>query len=201
MSVTKTAGGVLLALLNITGSAAPTIGTPVANASSIGVAWSVDFGRLSTTAFTNSPYIILQGSNSASPLGTGDWVDLDVWQPAIGSSVAGLALTTLSSSGSKTLPMSNTTGYAVQNIVFINDTTFANSEFARVAAVTASTSLTTWENLVNGHAVTTTTVYNQAEIYASDASFNYNSYRVIVDSSNNAVNFAVQARLNYTNLN
>jgi hypothetical protein len=193
VSYNKTAGTVLIALQNIAGSAVPLVGGSTAEAGAILVSWSVDFGRRSSTIFTNAPYITLQGAKASSPTPS-DWVDLDVWQPNVGATIITQAIT--SNTSGSTIPMTTTTGFAIQQFCYIDDG--ANSEWFEVAAVTASTSLTSREALTNVHA-SAINVYSQAEFYAADVSPNYAAYRAIVDNSNNAINIACRVRMNVVN--
>lgn len=154
----------------------------------------IRLGRTTSSAFTASVNIRIEASPASS--GNTHWHQLQPqFVSALGSSVAAQALTVASLVGDKTLSMAATTNFAVGDIVYIDDTVdITKSEFGRVASVASGSSITLEEGLTYAHAVTTTTVYDQAEIYYAQIDCqDKGRIRIVIDGSGAAQNFAVDA--------
>ena len=91
--------------------------------------------------------------------------------------------------------MTDTTGFAVGDVVYIDNGTIGNSEWGRVKAVSANTSITIEDNLVN--AQTGATVYDQAQIFrAVDINLRaIGRIRVVVDNTGTGQAIAVEAHM------
>lgn len=160
---------------------------PTTNLSSVSI--MIHLGRLTTTAFTSGVNFRIETSTKSS--GNGHWYPITLFTSPLGSSIATEAVSAAAAAGQAVIPMADTTGFAVGDIVYIDNPTTANSEFGRVAVVTTNTSITLEDNLL--FAQTTSTVFDQAEMYY--ALINTDSFerlRVVVDGSGAAQNFAVE---------
>ena len=114
---------------------------------------------------------------------------------AAGSSVGEEVVSGAALADQNVILMASTTNFAVGEAVFIENTTFANSEFGRIKVVTTDTSVTLEDNLENVQ--TGATVRGQAEFKAPviiDVSAAYR-LRVVVDGSGTTKNFAIDAQL------
>lgn len=114
--------------------------------------------------------------------------------PAVGSSVGEEAVSGAAFAGQKVILMVSTTNFAVGEVVFIENTTFEDSEFGRIKVVTTDTSVTLEDNLENVQ--TGSTVRGQAE-FSTPESFDVNAkrIRVVVDGSGTTKNFAIDAQV------
>lgn len=165
----------------------------VASAFSAGL--YIRLGRVTTSAFTASVNIRIEASPTSS--GNTHWHPVNGAQftSALGSSVASQALTAASVVGDKTLTMAATTNFAVGDLVFIDDTVdVTKGEFGRIASINTGVSITLEEGLTYAHAVTTTTVYDQAEqYYAQIDCQDKGRLRLVIDGAGAAQNFAIDA--------
>lgn len=105
------------------------------------------------------------------------------------------AVSGTAAAGQPTLNVASTTGFAVGQVVFIRNTTPANSEWGRIKSMVANTSITLEDNLL--FAQTGSTIRNRAEIpnaIALDLT-PIKRLRLVVDGSQFTQLFAVRARL------
>lgn len=158
------------------------------NATSVSV--TIHMGRQTETAF--SAGINFRIEMSPAPSGTGNWHTITQFTSALGSSVGSQAVGAAgAAAGQKVIPMTSTTGFAVGDMIFIQNATLANSEFHRITVVTTNTSITIEDNLQNAQP-STSTVYDQAEsYYALIDTSSIKRLRIVVDGSGAAQNFAV----------
>ena len=114
---------------------------------------------------------------------------------SVGTSVATEVVKGACAAKQDAVGMESTTGFTVGDVVFIENTTFASSEFGKVKKVTAGTSVTLEDSLVN--AQTGSTVFDQAEI-KTPVIIDVRSaarLRVVVDGSGAGQNFAIDAQV------
>lgn len=100
----------------------------------------------------------VQGTPDAT--GTRRWQDLAVFQSQV-TVPEPEAITGTQASGNQTLTLASTTNLASGQLILLKNTTIANSEFARIKTLVASTSITLMDAITN--AQTSSTLYNQAE--------------------------------------
>lgn len=90
--------------------------------------------------------------------------------------------------------MASTTGFVVGDIIYVDNGTIANSEWVRIKTVTANTSVTLEDNLVN--AQTGATCYAGAEICAFEIDFlPVKRARVVVNACNTGQAVALEVEL------
>lgn len=160
---TKTIQTALLSLQSVA-SAAVVKSSALATAGTLAAAVYIHFGRRIATALTVGAIIRIEGS--AKDSGDGHWFVLGGAQfitniAAVGSE----AVSGTCSSGQAVIGMASTTGFAVRDIVFIDNGTIANSEWGRIKAVDANVSITLEDNLVN--AQTGANVYAGAQFFSA----------------------------------
>ncbi len=151
-------------------------------------------GRTETTAFTLPAIIRIEGSPSTS--GDADW-------QAIASLVSGTAaaesenMTATEPIGETVLAVASTTNLAYPDVVFIEHTTFGNSEFRRINKITTNTSVEIEDGLANEQ-TNASVIKDQADIFPPLVLDMLESgakrLRVVVDGAGAAVNFAVEVK-------
>jgi len=114
----------------------------------------------------------------------------------LGSSVADQAVNGTVAAGATVITIADTTGFVAGDVIFIEHTTPANSEWARIKSISAGVSVTIEEALIN--AQTGATVFDQAEIYAPvsvdlKGLAGAGRVRVVADGSGGGQAFAVEA--------
>lgn len=151
----------------------------------------VRFGRRSATAAGAGVNIRLESSSAAS--GDNTWFPFAIFTTAFAACEAE-ALTGTVSSGQKVLTLASTTNLTAQDVIFIDNGTIANSEWGRIKSISANTSVTIEDNLVN--AQTSSTIYDAAEIY-SPVAFPEGSVRIraVIDGSLFTQAFAINVEL------
>ena len=149
------------------------------------------FGRRSATAATAGVNIRLESSSASS--GNNTWFPFAIFTSSFAACEAEAVSGTVSS-GTNVITVASTTNLAAGDIVFIDNSTAANSEWGRVKSIVSNTSITIEDNLVN--AQTGSTVYDAAEIYfpvsIPDSAVRI---RVVVDGSLFTQSFAVNVNL------
>jgi hypothetical protein len=94
--------------------------------------------------------------------------------------------------GATAITVASTTNLAAGDLIFIDNGTIGNSEWARIKSISLNTSVTVEDALVN--AATGCTIYDSAEIYAPVAiPEGAARIRCVVDGSLFTQAFAVQA--------
>ncbi len=189
--ILKTIQGSIVALQNVTVAPRVVTSSDINVTNYLSATIFIHLGRLTTSAFTAGVNFRIESSAASS--GNGQWYPATIFTSPIGSSVASQAVSAAAPAGQKVIPIANTAGFAVGNIIFISNPVTGNSEWARVTTVTLNTSLTVEDNLINDQ--TTSTVYNQAEMYlATIDTTSMVRLRVVVDGSGSAQNFAVEVK-------
>lgn len=117
------------------------------------------FGRCAAAALTTGCVFRVEakGDDSAAA-----WFPLATIQTRI-AAVESEAVSGTVNGGQAVVTVASTTNLTAGDIVFIRNTTPANSEWGRVLSVSTNTNITLEENLTN--AQTGATVYDDAEIY------------------------------------
>lgn len=153
----------------------------------------IRMGRTVTDAHTAAIDLRIE----LSPDRTGNrWAPYKVpSDPGVGSSVAEQAISGACLAGQKVIAMTDTTGFVAGDVVFIENTTMKLSEFSRVKVISANTSITIEDDLVN--AQTGSTVRDQANISKPEIVDVKSSarLRVVVDGKGAAYNFAADAQV------
>lgn len=151
----------------------------------------IRLGRLTASGFTAGVEFRIEVSPD---LEGNRWLDIATYVSALGSSVADQAVNGTCAADQNVIAMASTTGFVVNDIVYSDNGTVANSEFGRIKAVSANVSVTLEHNLEN--AQTGATVYDQAEFYTCfvDAR-GINRLLVTVDGSGAGQNFAAEAAI------
>lgn len=110
----------------------------------------IKVGRQTSTAFTSgSPNIRIQGSLKSS--GADQWTDLAVYQPQVGSSVAGTTANGAISANASTFVVASATNIAAQDLLMLGHTTDTTKyELIRVKSMSGTT-VTPVHNVVNAH--------------------------------------------------
>lgn len=105
------------------------------------------------------------------------WITV-VELPAKGTTPDTEALTGTESAGDTVLECASTTGFAVEDELYIQNGTLANSEWAKLRSLVANTSLTVMEGITN--AQTSSTVWNDASKFIVSLDLNaVESFRVV----------------------
>lgn len=159
------------------------VGSDTAVTTTIGAAILIHFGRCSSTAFTVSPTFRLEGK--FKNVAQGFWGVLQPYTPQLGASLTAQAVNGTCNAAQNVIPLASTTNFALQDIVYIKNTTIGNGEFGRVKSIVANTSITLEENLNN--AQTGSTVYRAAEMYVTQLDLtSVTDIRLVVDNSANS---------------
>ncbi len=149
----------------------------------------IHFGRRATAALTSGVRIRVEASSQSA--NDGYWFPLASFTTGT-AAASSITPSGSAASGQKVISTTTTTGFSVYDQVYIDDTTIANSEWGRVNIVTASTSITLIDNLIQTHA-TTARVYNQAEFYTAQLDLTaIGRIRVVYDASNSGQATAIE---------
>lgn len=120
----------------------------------------VKFGRRAATALTAS--INFRVEISYDNAGN-TWNTVKTLSTQLGSSVADQIVNGAVVAGATVITMASTTGFVPGDVIFIENTTPAKSEWARIKSISSNVSVTIEEGLANIQ--TGATVFDQAEIY------------------------------------
>lgn len=152
----------------------------------------IHFGRRAATALTVGAQIRIEASSKSS--GDGHWYPLFVFTTDT-AAAADEAVSGTCSAGQAVIGMAATAGFVVGSIIYIDNSTIANSEWGRVKAVSANASVTIEDNLL--FAQTGSTVYGQAQIFrAVDINCRaIGRLRVVVDNTGTGQAIAVEAHM------
>lgn len=188
---TKTQGTSVLALQSVA-AAAVLISSAQSVTTAIAATLFIHFGRRAATALTIGAQIRIEASSKSS--GDGHWYPLFVFTTDI-AAASDQAVNGTCAAGQNVIPMTSTSGFAVGDIVYIDNATIGNSEWGRIKAVSTDVSITIEDNLVN--AQTGATVYDQAQIFrAVDINCRaIGRLRVVVDNTGTGQAIAVEAHM------
>ena len=157
---TKTNQGDLLALQSVAASSV-VVGSAVSVATALGGACYVRIGRRSATAAGAVCNVRLEASFSNSV--NNSWFPFAILSGDFAACEAEAVSGTVAS-GTNVITVASTTNLTAGDIIFIDNGTIANSEWGRVKAISANTSVTIEDNLVN--AQTGSTLYDSATIFS-----------------------------------
>jgi len=157
----KTASGTLLALQSVAASSVA-LGTDVDVSGKMGGLVYIRFGRRSATAAGAGANIRLEASFATS--GNNTWFPFAEFTTNFAACEAEAVSGTVAS-GQKVITVASTTNLAAGDLIFIDNGTIGNSEWARIKSIVSNTSVTVEDDLVN--AATGCTIYDSAEIYAA----------------------------------
>jgi len=120
----------------------------------------IKFGRRAATALTASINFRVETSPDSSG---NTWNTHTTLSTQLGASVADQIVNGTVAAGATVITLADTTGFVAGDVIFIENTTPANSEWARIKSISGGVSVTIEEALIN--AQTGATVFDQAEIY------------------------------------
>jgi len=121
----------------------------------------VRYGRRIAAHTLTSANIRIEASHATS--GDNSWYPLAIFTTAF-AACEGEAVTGTVAAGQKVITVASTTNLTIGDLIFIDNTTIANSEWHRITSIVGNTSVTVEDNLVN--AQTGATLYDAAEIFA-----------------------------------
>lgn len=148
------------------------------------------FGRRSASAAGAGCNIRIEASFKTS--GDNSWFPLATFTSQF-AACEGEAVSGTCNSGQKVIGAASTTNLTAGDIIFISNSTPANSEWARIASVVTNTSVTVEDNLIN--AQTGSTMYDTAEIFAPiPVPKQVLRLRAVVDGTSFTQNFSVQVK-------
>jgi hypothetical protein len=145
------------ALFAMAASAAYALGASVDLSALYPSAFHIDYAPTAETAATVAAKAIVQLSSNTS----GDEHWSDYYTVSAGLDTAASEVTSgTEAAGATLIEVASTTGLALQDAIFFLNTTLGNSEWARIVALSANTSITVEDALT--YAQTDGTIYNKA---------------------------------------
>lgn len=179
----------LLALQSVAASSV-VISSAVDVSTKMGGAIYARFGRRSATAAGAGVNIRLEASFASS--GDNSWFPFAVFTTAF-AAVEAEAVSGTVNAGTNVITVASTTNLTAADVIFIDNGTIANSEWGRIKSISANTSVTIEDNLVN--AQTGATMYDGAEIYAPVAiPAGVARIRAVADGASFTQAFAIEIR-------
>jgi len=189
MATFSKSAGTLLALQSIAASSVA-VGSAVDVSAKLGGLIYVRFGRRAATAAGAGCNIRLEASHSANA--DNSWYPFAIFTTAFAAAEAEAVSGTVAA-GATAITVASTTNLTAGDVIFIDNGTIANSEWARIKSISANVSVTVEDALVN--AATGCTLYDSAEIYAPVAiPEGASRIRCVVDASLFTQACAVEAR-------
>jgi len=144
-----------------------------------GASFFIRFGRRSASAAGAGVNIRIEGSFASS--GDNTWIPLAIFTTNFAACEAEAVSGTVNS-GTNVITVASTTNLTAGDIIYIDNGTIANSEWARIKSISANVSVTIEDNLVN--AQTGATIYDSAEMYVAQLDLSsIGRVRVVVDGS------------------
>lgn len=163
-TISKTQGTSLISLQTLA-TAAVIVGSAQDVSTKLAATVFIHVGRTATTALTNGVKIRVEASAKSSL--NGFWFPLAEFITAVTASTTTATLTTGTTAGDTTLPMTATAGIVIGDLVYIREAGGeTNSEFGRVKTVNTNTSVVIEEGTLYNHTVTTSLVWSKAEFFA-----------------------------------
>jgi len=146
------------------------------------------FASRSTSSGTAGVNFNIQGAVNDPPV-AGKWDRLATL--TTGFAAANTQTTGTEAAGSTVIEFGTTTGFVVNGYVFFANGTVANGEWHEIKTVTAATSITLKEAIVN--AQSTVAIYTQGQILTAIVDVStYNDIRIEVDGLARTQNYSVQ---------
>lgn len=135
----------------------------------------------STTAHTGTKVEVQVSSNSS---GDEDWHELVSFLTSVGTANSEVPSDNIDATDT-TITVASTTGYDADEtrMIFIEDTTVADSEICLLVSHVADTSITVQDGVTNAHIAATTVMYNIVDTYVIELPFSANRVRVIYDNT------------------
>lgn len=168
------------------------MGTAVDVSTRLGGLIHVRFGRRAAAAAGAGVNIRLESSSAAA--GNNTWFPFAIFTTNF-AVVEAEAISVDEAAGQTVLSVASTANLAAGDVVYIDNTTRANSEWLRIVSIVANVSITVEDPLVNAQP-TTAIIYDGAEIY-SPVSIPEGCVRIraVIDGSLFTQAFAVQVFL------
>ena len=181
--------GTLYALAS-TAASSVSLGTPLDVSTKLGGLVYVRFGRRSATAAGAGCNIRLEASHSASS--DNSWYPFAIFTTAFAAAEAEAVSGTVAA-GATVITVASTANLTQGDLIYLDNGTIGNSEWARIKSIVLNTSVTVEDALVN--AATGCTLYDSAEIYAPVAiPEGASRIRCVVDASAFTQACSVEAR-------
>ena len=190
----KSVGTSLLSLQSV--SSNTVVISSVEDVSTKFAAWvTIHFGRRATTALTEGMEFRIEGSSKSS--GNGHWHVLAAFKTMIAAAESEAVSGTVNS-GTNVITVASTTNLTQADLVYIDNSTIANSEWGNIKSISTNTSITIEDNLIN--AQTGSTIYDQAEMFNALIDLSaVTRLRLVADGANTGQAVAVEAFINYLN--
>lgn len=187
-SLSKTQGTSVLSLQSVASNSV-VLGSAIDVSSKFGATVFIHFGRRSNTALTEGMEFRIEGSSKSSA--DGQWFPLAVFKTKI-AAVTSQAVSGTCNAGQAVIAMASTTGMTVQDIIYIDNGTIANSEWGRIKSLVVNTSVTIEDNLVN--AQTGATVYPSGEMFVAQLDLTaVGRIRLVANGANTGQAVAVES--------
>lgn len=134
----------------------------------------------------------IEGSMKSS--GDDQWFPLAEYTSGT-ATPASEAVSGTEAAGATLIEVASTTGLELGDIILFKNSTIANSEFSRIKALVANTSITIIDGLTN--AQTGSTIYDQGEFWTPVIDLlNMTRIRLVADASNTGRSVVVEAYMN-----
>ena len=190
----KTVGTELLALQEVTAGTV-VVSSELSIAPVIACWLTIHFGRVVATALTGPVRFRLDGRVRGT--GPGYWFPLfEAWSGTTACEAE--ALSGAEIAGATVLEVASTANLTVHDLIFIKNTTIANSDWQRIRAITTNTSVTLEDpdGLRNAQS-SASTLYNFAERFSELIDLSaVETVRFVCNGASSGVNFAVEVVIN-----
>lgn len=142
---------------------------------------TIHLGRTSTNVFQSGINFRIEASSATS--GDGYWFPVTIFTSALGTGTGSQNVNGTAAAGQKVIPIAATANFSVGDIVYIQNTTISNSEFGRIAVVTANTSITLEDNLRFSQPATSIVTSKSEMYYALIDTSAIERLRIVVDGT------------------
>jgi hypothetical protein len=179
-TISKTQGTSLFALATVA-SGAVGLGAAADVSTKLAATVFIHVGRTIATALSNGVKVRVEGSAKSSL--DGFWFPLAEFVTGVTVSTTTATLTTGTTAGTATLPMTATAGIVIGDRVYIREAgAETNSEFGRVITINTNTSIVLEDGTLYNHTITTTKVWSQAEFFVAQLDLTaIGRIRVVID--------------------
>lgn len=183
----KTQGVSVLAIQSVSGSSV-LISSEVDVSSKFQATLFIRFGRQSASSGGSGANIRVEASYKSS--GNNSWIPLAIFTTNF-AAVSDEAVSGAVAAGTNVITVASTTGLTAGDLIFINNVSIANGEWARIKSISVNTSVTVEDNLVN--AATGGTIYDAAELFICQLDLrSIGRIRVVDDASSFTQGHAIQ---------
>lgn len=149
----------------------------------------IHFGRRATTALSEGAEFRLEASAKAS--GEGFWFPIASFKTAVATAESEAVSGTVSA-GATVITVASTTNLVSGDLIYIDNSTIANSEWGRIKSISTNASVTIEDALVNTQ--TGATIFDQAEMYVAAIDLTaITRLRLVVDASRTGQAVAAEA--------